>query len=87
MHYLVLGCDVAGDCPLRPQFADAPALPDLPADLAAALISWNERMASQIARMTEEQAQLDLLNREVADLAERIASAVPDGAKLRFVAE
>jgi hypothetical protein len=87
MHYLVLGCDVAGDEPLRAQFDDAPALPDLPSEISAALLSWNERMAEQIARRVELETLGERLNREGAELAKRVASSIPGGAKVRFLKE
>lgn len=87
MHYLVLGCDVAGDETLRPQFENAPALPGLPAELHSALLSWNERMAEQIGRRLELETMVERLNREGAELAERVANAIPGGAKVRFLKE
>ena len=87
MHYLVLGCDVAGDAPLRPQFEDASALPVLQDDLAKALLAWNEKMVAQIALRLNVQAEIDRLNREGVDLAERVAGSVSGGAKVRFVGE
>jgi len=87
MHYLVLGCDVAGDTPLRPQFEDAPALPVLQADLTEALLAWNEEMAAQIALRPEVQAEIDRLNREGVELAERVSSSVSGGAKVHFLRE
>lgn len=84
MHYLVLACDAAGDEPLRPQFEDALAFPDLPPELHAALRSWNERMAEQIARRVELDSMTDRLNREGAELAELVATSIPGGAKVQF---
>lgn len=87
MHYLILACDVAGDEPLRPQFEDAPALPDLPAELRAALLSWNERMAEHIVRRVQLDSMIERLDREGAELAERVANSIPGGAKVQFQKE
>lgn len=87
MYYLILKCDVACDEPLRLEFEDAPALPDLPPELRAALLFWNERMAEQIARRVEAENESERLNREGAELAERVANSVPGGAKVRFSEE
>jgi hypothetical protein len=84
MHYLILARDIAGDEPLRQQFEDAPPLPDLPCDLSAALLSWNQNMALQIAEVIDAQARLTKLNAEGQDLAERIAGAIGDGAKVSY---
>lgn len=87
MHYLILACDVADDKPLRPQFDNAPALPDLPAELRASLLSWNEQMADHIVRRVELDTMIERLNREGEELAKRIAHSIPGGAKVQFLGE
>lgn len=89
MKYLVLECDIGGGQPLREEnellAAGMPV--DLPADLVAEMLAWNDQMADAIVAKTEADHALARLNSDGESLATRIAVAVSDGAKVRYLSE
>jgi hypothetical protein len=87
MQYLILGCDMAGDEPLRPQFEDSPPVPELAPELEAALRSWNQRMAHQIVKVSDANAEMAALNAEGQALAERVVSELSGTVKIKYINE
>ncbi|QCB43451.1 hypothetical protein E5673_15465 [Sphingomonas sp. PAMC26645] len=86
MMYLVLSCDLAGDRPLGAENElRGPEMPvSLPPELRADLLSWNERMGEVVLADTETSSAIARLNAEGENLASRVASVVPGGAKVRY---
>jgi hypothetical protein len=89
MMYLVLSCDLAGDRPLGAENElRGPEMPvSLPPELLADLLSWNERMGEAVLADIETSSAIDRLNAEGENLASRVASVVPGGAKVRYLKE
>jgi hypothetical protein len=89
MIYLVLSCDLAGDRPLGAENElRGPEMPvSLPPELLADLLSWNERMGEAVLADIETSSAIDRLNAEGENLASRVASVVPGGAKVRYLKE
>lgn len=89
MMCLVLSCDLAGDRPLGVENElRGPEMPvRLPPELLADLLSWNERMSRAVLAATETSSATARLNAEGENLASRIASVVPGGAKVRYLKE
>jgi hypothetical protein len=94
MRYLTLAADY-GEVSLRDEEAGAITGRELglPSDLVADLTAWNERYQQVIPtdndqRRAEPLASLiDELDRAGVDLAERIADAIDDDAKVRYFSE
>ena len=89
MMYLVLSCDLAGDRPLGAENElRGPEMPvSLLPELLADLLSWNERMGEAVLADTETSSAIARLNAEGENLASRVASVVPNGAKVRYLKE
>jgi hypothetical protein len=89
MMYLVLSCDLSGDRPLGAENElRGPEMPvSLPPELLADLLSWNERMGEAVLADTETSSAIARLNAEGENLASRVASVVPGGAKVRYLKE
>lgn len=89
MKYLVLGCDMAGDQPLREEneLPGAGMPVALPADLVEEILAWNEQMADAVVAKTEADRALARLNADGESLAKQIAVAVSGGAKVRYLCE
>ena len=89
MKYLVLGCDVVGDCPLKEEneLSDGAMPVELSPELTAELIDWNARMAGAVLALTEAKGMLQRLNAAGEGLAEQVAAAIAGGAKVRFIRE
>ncbi len=89
MMYLVLSCDPAGDRPLGAENElRGPDMPvSLPPELLSDLLLWNERMGEAVLADTETSGAIALLNAEGENLASRVASVVPGGAKVRYLKE
>jgi len=89
MICLVLSCDLAGNRPLGVENElRGPELPViLPPKILADLLSWNERMGEAVLADTETSSAIARLNAEGENLASRIASVVPGGAKVRYLKE
>lgn len=89
MRYLVMGCDAAGDRPLwnEDELSESEMPVSLPHELSADLLSWNARMGEAVHAATEASSNIARLNTEGENLALRIASVVPGGAKVRYLKE
>lgn len=87
--YLVLSCDLASDRPLGAENElRGPEMPvSLPPELLSDLLSWNERMGEAVLADTETSSAIARLNAEGENLASRVASVMPGGAKVRYLKE
>jgi hypothetical protein len=59
----------------------------LPPEILADLLSWNERIGEAVLADAETSSAIARLNAEGENLASRIASVVPGGAKIRYLKE
>ncbi|SEN75463.1 hypothetical protein SAMN05192583_3472 [Sphingomonas gellani] len=89
MMYLVFGCDPVGDRVLweEDEVHGNTMSVSLPPDLVTDMLAWNEQMAGAVLATAEATSALARLNSDGANLAKRIAAAVPGGAKVRFLSE